>query len=87
MMLDENKPEIRKILKLGKSRGFITFEKLNKELPQGFSNPDTIDELIILLENQGVQVVEKAPDNASKSKSKPSLFGFLFDAAYEDRSL
>ena len=47
-----------KLLKLGKSRGILTYDDLNKYLPADEFSPEVIDELIQRLDAKGVKVIE-----------------------------
>ncbi|MFN8972813.1 MAG: RNA polymerase sigma factor RpoD [Alphaproteobacteria bacterium] len=52
-------PELeKKLVKLGKVKGILTFEDLNKRLPEGMVSPDAIEDLILRLGKQGVKVIE-----------------------------
>jgi RNA polymerase primary sigma factor len=47
-----------KLLKLGKARGVLTYDDLNKHLPANEFSPEVIDELITRLGTKGVKVIE-----------------------------
>jgi RNA polymerase primary sigma factor len=47
-----------KLVKLGKSRGVLTYDDLNKHLPANEFSPEVIDELITRLAAKGVKVIE-----------------------------
>ncbi|MBX9727139.1 MAG: hypothetical protein K2X09_07725, partial [Rickettsiales bacterium] len=47
-----------KLLKLGKARGILTYDDLNKYLPADEFSPEVIDELITKLASKGVKVIE-----------------------------
>jgi RNA polymerase primary sigma factor len=47
-----------KLLKLGKSRGMLTYDDLNKHLPANEFSPEVIDGLITRLAAKGVKVIE-----------------------------
>lgn len=47
-----------KLLKLGKSRGILTYDDLNKYLPADEFSPEVIDDLIQRLDAKGVKVIE-----------------------------
>ena len=47
-----------KLLKLGKARGILTYDDLNKYLPADEFSPEVIDELITKLAAKGVKVIE-----------------------------
>jgi RNA polymerase primary sigma factor len=56
---DELNPAIlRKLLSLGKARGFITYDELNAILPTDETSPEVIDSAISALSNAEIQVVE-----------------------------
>jgi RNA polymerase primary sigma factor len=47
-----------KLLKLGKARGILTYDDLNKYLPADEFSPEVIDDLITKLAAKGVKVIE-----------------------------
>jgi RNA polymerase primary sigma factor len=47
-----------KLLKLGKARGILTYDDVNKHLPADEFSPEVIDELITRLAAKGVKVIE-----------------------------
>ncbi len=47
-----------KLAKLGKVKGILTYDDLNKHLPKGEFSPEVIDELITKLASRGVKVIE-----------------------------
>ena len=47
-----------KLLKLGKARGILTYDDLNKHLPANEFSPEVIDEIITRLATKGVKVIE-----------------------------
>ena len=47
-----------KLVKLGKARGILTYDDLNKHLPADEFSPEVIDELITRLAAKGVKVIE-----------------------------
>ena len=55
-----------KLAKIGKLKGVLTYDDLNKHLPQGEFSPEVIDELITKLAAKGVKVIE-LPDVDDKS--------------------
>jgi len=49
----------------GKAEGFITYEELNKHLPEGLVSPDQVEQIINLFTEMGIDVVdpERAPNS------------------------
>ncbi len=64
---DSSPAVLRKLLTLGKSRGFITYDELNMVLPSDETSPELIDSTISALSQAGVNVVEQAPDGEADS--------------------
>ena len=46
-MIDLNKPEIKALIKKGKSEGYITHDELNKALPDGELTSEQIEDAMI----------------------------------------
>lgn len=69
----ENIPEVKKLILLGKSNGEITYDEINDILPDKILNSDKIDDIFILLNQLGIEVVEestrKTPVAPAKKKS------------------
>ncbi|MBX3729497.1 MAG: RNA polymerase sigma factor RpoD [Candidatus Sumerlaeia bacterium] len=62
-------PNLRKLIKLGKERGHVTYEELNASLPEDFAPEDT-DELLSELERLDIDVVESADAKSTKGAKK-----------------
>ena len=52
-----------KLLKLGRGKGVLTYDDLNKHLPANMFSPEVMDELITRLATKGVKVVEISEDD------------------------
>ncbi|MSP15656.1 MAG: RNA polymerase sigma factor RpoD [Myxococcales bacterium] len=51
----------QKLIELGKSKGFLTFDEVNDNLPAEIVSADQIDAWLTTLGNEGIEVVEAAP--------------------------
>jgi len=49
----------------GKSQGYLTLDEINDCLPDDDFSPESVDELLIKLESQGIKVVSKAPETSN----------------------
>ncbi len=90
-VLLESIPEVKKLVELGKSNGEITYDELNDILPDKILNSDKIDDIFILLNQLGIDVVEepsrrndaaplkKEKTHSKKSSSSPSETGVSDD--------
>ncbi len=56
---DVNKDVLRKLLALGKSRGYVTYDELNNLLPSDEFSPEVIDSAIAALSAADINVVEE----------------------------
>ena len=51
---------IAKLVKKGKSQGYLTYEEVGKCLPDEANESETLDKLIVVLESNGVELTEAA---------------------------
>ncbi|MCB1145490.1 MAG: RNA polymerase sigma factor RpoD [Leptospiraceae bacterium] len=80
----EQLPEIQKIIHIGKANGEITYDEINDILPEKLTNSDKIDDVFILLNQYGIEIVEeyvrqsneRAAEAANSPTSNPN-FGTL----------
>ncbi|MFW6189860.1 MAG: RNA polymerase sigma factor RpoD [Planctomycetota bacterium] len=50
--------EIKELVELGKERGFLTYEELNDFLPDEVVSPEYIDEILLTLDDKGIELVD-----------------------------
>ena len=51
-------PEVKKLIELGKQNGEITYDEINEILPEKLLNSEKIDDVFILLNQLGIEVVK-----------------------------
>jgi len=76
VLIEEIHPAVAELIQIGKNRGFITYDELNISLPDEMVEPDKIDELLMMLNTMGVNMVESDKEPATKftfSKPIPTL--------------
>ncbi|MCL1911183.1 MAG: RNA polymerase sigma factor RpoD [Leptospirales bacterium] len=56
----ENIEEVKKLIELGKTNHEITYDELNDILPDKLLNSDKIDDIFILLNQFGIEIVEES---------------------------
>ena len=66
----ENIPEVKKLIELGKINKEITYDEINDILPDKVLNSEKIDEIFILLNQLGVEVVEEITDKSLDRQNK-----------------
>ncbi len=56
--LNEKEKLIKKLLRLGKKKQFLSFDELNREIPDDMMSPDDIEEVLGRLEASGISVAD-----------------------------
>ncbi len=56
--LDEKEELIRRLLKIGKKKEFLSFDELNREIPDDMMSPDDIEEVLQRLEAANISVAD-----------------------------
>src|SRR6516162_11482796 len=51
---------LKALLESGKDKGFLTYDQVNDHLPDDDTNPEKIDQILILLEDQGIELIDEA---------------------------
>src|ERR1700687_4260852 len=51
---------LKALLESGREKGFLTYDQVNDHLPDDDTNPEKIDQILILLEDQGIELIEEA---------------------------
>ncbi len=52
--------ETIELVKRGKKKGFLTYEELNHLLPEEAINPEYIDEILLSLDEEGIEVIDES---------------------------
>jgi len=65
--------ELQELVVKGKAQGYLTYDEINSYLPDDAVNPDKLDNLLITLDQQGIELVNSKPepeffDPATKAK-------------------
>ena len=61
----ENIAEVKKLIELGKANNEITYDEINDILPDKLLNSEKIDDIFILLNQLGIEVVEESTRKAA----------------------
>jgi RNA polymerase primary sigma factor len=57
--------ELKTLIKMGKTRGFLTHQEINDHLPEKLVEAEILEAIISMLNDMGVAVYEQAPDAAT----------------------
>jgi RNA polymerase primary sigma factor len=60
----------KKLIAIGKTKGFVTFDEVNDHMPHHLTTADAIEDWMELLGAQGIEVVESAEHVKGKSSKK-----------------
>lgn len=60
--MDHFDHELQELISRGKSQGYLTYDEVTHYLPDEAINPDKLDNLLILLDELGIELVEDASD-------------------------
>jgi len=70
---EKSKFNVGELLKMGKAKGYLTYEDIQNKLPPEVMSSDEIDSLLLGLNRHGIEVVETpahAPKKKGRSKAK-----------------
>src|SRR6266542_1287555 len=65
--LDEG---LKTLLESGKEKGYLTYSQVNDYLPDDAVNPEKLDQLLLLLEEQGIELIDEA-DAEEREQGSP----------------
>src|SRR6476660_10067346 len=61
---------LKALLDSGKRKGFLTFAQVNEFLPDDAVNPDKLDQLLQVLEEQGIELIEESEAEERESETR-----------------
>jgi RNA polymerase primary sigma factor len=62
---NKRRQELKTLIKMGKTRGFLTHQEINDHLPEKLVEAEILEAIISMLNDMGVAVYEQAPDAAT----------------------
>src|SRR5579859_132110 len=62
-------PEVKNLIEEGKKRGFVTYDELNKVLPDDMVSPDKLDTILQMMDDLGIEMVETAAEGGEKGEA------------------
>ncbi|MFY8118501.1 MAG: RNA polymerase sigma factor region1.1 domain-containing protein, partial [Roseateles sp.] len=61
----KRRQELKTLIKMGKTRGFLTHQEINDHLPEKLVSDEILEAIISMLNDMGIAVYEQAPDAAT----------------------
>jgi len=84
-VIAELNPALSELIELGRKRGWLSYEELNNTLPDEMVDPERLDELLVLIDRLGIELVDELEFKArrfraQKAEEKPGVLPKLFRA-------
>src|SRR5437763_11139782 len=51
---------LRALVESGKGKGYLTYSQVNDYLPDDAVNPEKLDQLLLILEEQGIELIDES---------------------------
>src|SRR5881396_2240845 len=51
---------LKALLESGKHKGYLTYSQVNDYLPDDAVNPEKLDQLLLMLEEQGIELIDES---------------------------
>ena len=64
-MPEDRQSQLKLLIARGKEQGYLTYSQLNDHLPSEIVDPEQIEDIVNTINDMGIPVYEKAPDNES----------------------
>ncbi len=61
----KRRQELKTLIKMGKTRGFLTHQEINDHLPEKLVDAEVLEAIVSMLNDMGIAVYEQAPDAAT----------------------
>lgn len=68
MAKDKDLKEVQALIRMGKTRGYVTYEEMNNFLPTHLITPDQLDDLMIMFSDLDIEVVKAARKRAAEER-------------------
>ncbi|MDE2621250.1 MAG: hypothetical protein KGL54_13910, partial [Sphingomonadales bacterium] len=63
--VNKRRQELKTLIKMGKTRGYLTHQEINDHLPEKLVENEILEAIISMLNDMGIAVYEQAPDAAT----------------------
>src|SRR5437588_8885989 len=70
---------LKALIESGKEKGYLTYTQVNDYLPDDAVNPEKLDQLLMLLEEQGIELIDE-----SEAEERESANGRPREAGREE---
>jgi len=56
--MEKTQDSLQALIELGRDKGYLTYGQVNEVLPEEDASPDRIDRLLLVLEEQGIELID-----------------------------
>ncbi|MFM2069650.1 MAG: hypothetical protein RLZZ584_4559, partial [Pseudomonadota bacterium] len=63
--VNKRRQELKTLIKMGKTRGYLTHQEINDHLPEKLVEAEILEAIVSMLNDMGIAVYEQAPDAAT----------------------
>jgi len=74
LALDDKFDDIKKLIDVGKEKGYLTYDQVNDLIPQDVHSPEDLEDLLTTIGTQGIDVLDQ-PKVPSAELEKPEMEG------------
>src|SRR5258707_11639603 len=64
---------LKALLEQGKEKGYLTYSQVNDVLPDDAVNPEKLDQLLMVLEEQGIELIDESEAEERESGPNPQV--------------
>ena len=82
--LELRRSRLKTLIKMGKSRGYLTYGEINDQMSDELSDSDSLETLIALLTDIGIMIYEQAPDAETLILNENAITGSSEEEAEEE---
>jgi RNA polymerase primary sigma factor len=68
-------PEVRKLITLGKEKGFLDYDEINDHLPSDVVAPDQLDDIFVLLDKMDIEITDNKKKKVESERAALTLKG------------
>src|ERR1700719_383303 len=63
---------LKTLLESGKDKGYLTYSQVNEYLPDDAVNPEKLDQLLMILEEQGIELIDESEAEEREAGPEPA---------------
>src|SRR5580692_11774794 len=63
---------LKSLLEQGKEKGYLTYSQVNDYLPDDAVNPEKLDQLLLVLEEHGIELIDQSEADEREAGPEPA---------------